>query len=135
MAKKGVFLMHDPTLVRWQYENIFKFPDTHLLVETIKTAAGKYQTAIFESDDLGRVRQLAILYSKYYLNEEDALIGHNQLVKDFNNLQNNGVFLNINEVYQEIEKNNLIPQHDGPKIFNFIRVPAGNAAIGYREAK
>lgn len=127
--------MHDPTLVRWQYENIFKFPDTHLLVETIKTAAGKYQTAIFESDDLGRVRQLAILYSKYYLNEEDALIGHNQLVKDFNNLQNNGVFLNINEVYQEIEKNNLIPQHDGPKIFNFIRVPAGNAAIGYREAK
>lgn len=127
--------MHDPTLVRWQYENIFKFPNTHLLVETIKTAAGKYQTAIFESDDLGRVRQLAILYSKYYLNEEDALIGHNQLVKYFNNLQNNGVFLNINEVYQEIEKSNLIPQHDGPKVFNFIRVPAGNAAIGYREAK
>jgi hypothetical protein len=135
MAKKGVFLMHDPTLVRWQHEHVFRFPDTHLLLETIKTAAGKYQTAVFESDDLGRVRQLAILYSKYYLNKEDALMGHNQLVKDFNNLQNKGGFLNIQEVYQEIEKNNFISPHDGPKIFNFIRVPAGNAAIGYREAK
>ncbi len=125
--------MYDPTLVRWQYENIFKFPETHLLLETIKTAAGKYQTAVFECDEIGRIRQLAILYSKYYLNEEDALSGHNYLVKEFNSLQKNNSFLSINDVYQEIEKNNLIPQHDGPKVFNFIRVPAGNAVVGYRE--
>lgn len=127
--------MHDPTLVRWQHEDIFLFPDTHLLLETIKSAAGKYQTAVFECDEKGRVRQLAILYSKYYLNEEDALSSHNHLVKEFNRLQNNGSFLSIQDVYNEIEKNNLIPRHDGPRVFNFIRVPAGNAAIGYREAK
>jgi hypothetical protein len=125
--------MNDPSLVRWQKEDIFLFPQTHLLLETIKTAAGKYQTAIFECDEIGRLRHVAIQYSNYYYHENEAIESHERLVSEFKKIQEDSSVMTISDVYSKIDSSGLIPPHDGPKFFAFVPVRGGNAAIGYRQ--
>lgn len=125
--------MNDPTLVRWQKENIFLFPQTHLLLETIKTAAGKYQTAIFECDEIGRLRQAGIQYSQYYKKEEDALLSHEKIMSDLKKIQEDPDIKYIKDVYLKIDSLAIIPAHEGPKFVSFVPVRGGNAAIGFRE--
>jgi len=125
--------MNDPTLVRWQKENIFPFPQTHLLVETIKTAAGKYQTAIFECDEIGRLRHAGIQYSQYYIEESDALLSHKNIISELKKIQEDTSLLSIADVYLKIDALKIIPPHNGPKFVSFVPVRGGNAAIGFRE--
>jgi|LauGreDrversion2_6_1035139.scaffolds.fasta_scaffold04209_4 hypothetical protein len=125
--------MNDPTLVRWQKENIFLFPQTHLLLETIKTATGKYQTAIFECDDIGRLRHAGIQYSQYYIEENDALSSHEKIIAELKKIQEGPVILSIADVYSKIDALGIIPLHVGPKFVSFVPVRGGNAAIGFRE--
>jgi hypothetical protein len=125
--------MNDPTLVRWQKENIFLFPQTHLLLETIKTATGKYQTAIFECDDIGRLRHAGIQYSQYYIEENDALLSHEKIIAELKKIQEGPVILSIADVYSKIDALGIIPSHVGPKFVSFVPVRGGNAAIGFRE--
>ena len=125
--------MNDPTLVRWQKENIFLFPQTHLLLETIKTATGKYQTAIFECDDIGRLRHAGIQYSQYYIEENDALSSHENIIAELKKIQEGPVILSIADVYSKIDALGIIPSHTGPKFVSFVPVRGGNAAIGFRE--
>jgi hypothetical protein len=125
--------MNDPTLVRWQKENIFQFPQTHILLETIKTATGKYQTAVFECDEIGRLRHVGIQYSDYYKDELDAISNHEKLVSEFKKIQEDTSLVSIRDVYLKIDALNIIPHHEGPKFFSFVPVRGGNAAIGFRE--
>lgn len=125
--------MNDPTLVRWQKENIFQFPQTHLLLETIKTATGKYQTAVFECDEIGRLRHVGIQYSDYYKDEAHAISNHEKLVFEFKKIQEDTSLVSIRDVYLKIDSLDIIPHHKGPKFFPFVPVRGGNAAIGFRE--
>jgi len=123
--------MHDSSLTRWKKQAIFGFAGTNLKIETIKNAAGRYQTAIFETDEIGRLRDLAIKFSKYHSSEEDASTFYESLVKNFIAIQENPSYHSIEDVYVKIESASLIPNHDGPRKFDFIRVPAGNTIVGH----
>ena len=123
--------MHDPTLTRWKKQAVFGFAGTNLKIETIKNAAGRYQTAVFETDEIGRLRDLAIKFSKYHSSEEDATEFYESLVKGFIALQEKTSYFSIEDVYSDIESANLIPNHDGPRKFDFVRVPAGNTIVGH----
>jgi hypothetical protein len=125
--------MNDPSLVRWQKENIFQFPQTHLLLETIKTAAGKYQTAIFECDEIGRLRHVGIQYSDYYKDENEAILNHERIISELKKIQEDTEISSIRDVYLKIDSIGIIPPHEGPKFFSFVPVRGGNAAIGFRE--
>jgi hypothetical protein len=86
---------------------------------------------VFETDEIGRLRDLAIKFSKYHSSEEDATDFYESLVKGFIALQEKTSYFSIEDVYSDIESANLIPNHDGPRKFDFVRVPAGNTIVGH----
>lgn len=123
-------MVHDPTLnYRWKKEAIFSFSGTNLKLETIKNSAGRYQTAVFETSEDGKLMHLGILFSKYYSSKEEAEVSHENIINGFIEIQKMGLFL-INDVYSKIESSGLVDSHDGPKFFDFVRVPSGNAIVG-----
>lgn len=122
--------MHDPNITRWKREAVFGIASTNLKLETIKNSAGRYQTAVFETDELGRLKDLAIKFSKYHSSEQDAINFFESTVQSFISLQSKQ-YLSIFDVYEEIERQDLMPAHDGPRYFDFVRVPPGNAIVGH----
>lgn len=123
-------MVHDPTLnYRWKKEAIFGFSGTHLKLETIKNAAGRYQTAVFETTKDGKLLHLGIKYSKYYESKDEAETSHENIIKKFIEIQKMGLY-SINDVYKAIESSNVIENHDGPSVFNFVKVPSGNSVVG-----
>lgn len=123
-------MVHDPTLnYRWKKEAIFGFGDINLKLETIKNAAGRCQTAVFETSQEGKLMHLGIKFSKYYISKQEAESSHDKLVEKFIEIQKSG-FSSIDQVYSAIESSGLIDKHDGPDFFDFVRVPSGNAIVG-----
>lgn len=122
--------MHDPDITRWKKQAIFGIAGTSLKVETIKNAAGRYQTAIFHTDEIGRLMDLGIKFSKYHSSEQDATEFFESLVQGLISIQSKP-YSSIDEAYDEIEKQDLIPIHDGPRYFDFVRVPPGNSIVGH----
>jgi hypothetical protein len=123
-------MTYDPSIKRWKLEAVFGFVGTNLKLETIKNAAGRFQTAIFETDEKGRLRDLGIKFSKYHLSEEDATKSHEEIKSSLIALQQMTHY-SIQEVYDAIEKTKVIDNHDGPRVFNFVVVPPGNAIVGH----
>ena len=130
MAKEGVLMTHDPSIKRWKLEAVFGFVGTNLKLETIKNAAGRFQTAIFETDEQGRLKDLGIKFSKYHSSEEDAAKSHEEIKNALISMQTM-TYYSIQEVYDAIEKAKVIDNHDGPRVFNFVVVPPGNAIVGH----
>lgn len=122
--------MHDPNITRWKQQAIFGFLGTNLKLETIKNAAGRFQTAIFETDEVGRLKDLGIKFSKYHSSEEDAVASHEEIKKSIISLQIM-TYDSIEEVYDAIEKAKVIDNHDGPRFFDFVVVPLGNVVVGH----
>jgi hypothetical protein len=131
MAKEGVFVMHDPLVTRWTKESIFGFVPGDLKIDTIFTAAKRYQTAIFHTDEIGRLKDLGIKFSKYHSSEEDAVLFHLELTQKFIELQKDNTIQSMEDLYQKIEDQEMIPLHDGPRHFDFVFAPVGNVVVGH----
>jgi hypothetical protein len=131
MAKEGVFIMHDPEIKRWTEETVFNFRPGHLKIDTIFTAAKRYQTAIFSTDEKGRLKDLGIKFSKYHSSKEEAVFFHKKLIENFIELQKNTTIKTMIDLYQEIENQEMIPLHDGPRDFAFVFAPVGNVVVGH----
>lgn len=117
----------DPTVDKWKRENIFRFSDGHLTLQTIILPRQTFQSVIFETDFEGRLTDLGIKFIKEHDNIRDADSWHNFMCNDF--LKNN-LNMTLNSIYKKIFLEDQMSINDGPFFLKFDKPVQGNSIVG-----
>jgi hypothetical protein len=125
-------MTHDPRVEpnRWKIRNIVSFDPFSVRINTIKNAAGRYETALFESDPSGRLLDIGIKYFKYNQNPEEAIQYHLAVVDKISELNTKG--LSAEEIWSKIDGIEELVRHNGPWSYIMPSKNPPNVAIGQK---
>lgn len=125
-------MTHDPRVepTRWKMKNIVKFDPFSLRVNTIKNAAGRYETAVFESDPYGRLKDIGIKYFKSTYDSQEAIEYHLLVVDKLSKLEVSG--LSSEQIWEKIDSVEELIRHSGPWSHIMPAKNPPNVAIGQK---
>jgi len=125
-------MTHDPRVepTRWKMKNVVKFDPFSLRINTIKNAAGRYETAIFESDPYGRLRDIGIKYFKSTYDSKEAIDYHLVVLDKISKLDVNG--LGPDQIWEKIDGIEELVKHEGPWSYIMPSKNPPNVAIGQK---
>lgn len=116
---------------RWQIRKIVNFEVASIRVNTIINAAGRYETAIFHTDDQGRMRDIGIKFYKKHESMQEAIDFNNFFCQTLKSENFDG--LNLDQFF---EKLNIIFSdfiyREGPYCYIMPSKNPPNVAIGQK---
>jgi hypothetical protein len=116
---------------RWQIRKVVNLGNLYLRVNTIINAAQRYETAVFQTDDTGRMRDLGFKYYKKHESMQEAIDFNKYFcetlkLQDVSGLEEIDIYKKLDEVFADFI------YLDGPRTWMMPPKNPPNVAIGQK---